>query len=112
MYEGFGIGFSVAQEGDIPEASLEASIDQLAQEILTDVGTTTVIQKNPQEPAQGSGLQGYLDIGDTKSNGYDAFYEEVTLVTLITPNTESTFTDLNTSVTYRWNGSAYVQTSA
>lgn len=47
-------------------------------------------------------VEGYLDVDDTKGNGYDAFYEEAGLTTKITEATGKIYVDLNTSSAYRW----------
>ena len=47
-------------------------------------------------------VEGYLDVGDTKENGYDAFYVEIGLTTKITEFTGKIYVDLNTSTAYRW----------
>ena len=49
-------------------------------------------------------LEKYLDIGDTKGNGYDAFYDEIELITKVTEATGVIYIDLNTSGAYRWTG--------
>lgn len=50
-------------------------------------------------------LEKYLDVGDTKSNGYDAFYDEITLITKVTESAGVIYVDVNTSSAYRWTGS-------
>lgn len=43
MYDGFAVNLSIAGTGTAPESAKSIAIDDLAQEILTDVGTAVVI---------------------------------------------------------------------
>ena len=43
MFEGYAVTLSIAGTATAPDASKEPSIDALAQEILTDIGTSVVI---------------------------------------------------------------------
>jgi len=54
MHDGFAVVLSIAGTGNVPEANQDAAIDQLAQEILTDIGSTVVIQSITQVPDTGS----------------------------------------------------------
>ena len=53
MLDGFAVEYSITGAGNIPETTKDAAIDQLAQEILTDVGTTVDIQSLVQNPDSG-----------------------------------------------------------
>lgn len=53
MTDGYAVNLSVSGTANVPEAVQDASIDQLVQEILNDVGTTVTIQSITQVPATG-----------------------------------------------------------
>lgn len=53
MHDGYAVNLSIAGVGNVPEANQDAAIDQLAQELLTDVGSTVVIQTSAQVPSAG-----------------------------------------------------------
>lgn len=53
MTDGYAVNLSVSGTANVPEAVQDASIDQLVQEILDDVGTTVTIQSITQVPATG-----------------------------------------------------------
>jgi len=67
--------------GLVPEANLPAFVDEI--------------------------IEGYIDTGDTKGNGYDAFYEEIGLITKIAEATGKIYINLITSGAYRWTNSLY-----
>jgi len=79
------IGVSVAPlvGGLIPEANLPSFVDDV--------------------------IEGFLDIGDTKLNGFDSFYVEAGLITIIVGAASKIYIDLNTSAAYRWTGSVFSQ---
>lgn len=58
-------------------------------------------------------IEGYLDIGDTEGNGYEAFYEEATFDTIIAGEAGKIYSDLTPgeNKTYRWGGTAFVNVS-
>jgi hypothetical protein len=51
MLDGYAVNLSIAGTANVPETVLEQSIDQLSQEILTDIGSTVVIQSTVQGAA-------------------------------------------------------------
>lgn len=51
-------------------------------------------------------IEGYYNVLD------GMFYEESTFENMLTPEASKIYTDLATNKTYRWSGSAYVQTNA
>jgi environmental stress-induced protein Ves len=51
MLDGYAVNLSIAGTANVPETVLEQSIDQLSQEILTDIGSTVVIQSTVQNAA-------------------------------------------------------------
>ena len=53
MLDGYAVNLSIAGSANIPETVGDAAIDQLSQEILTDVGSTVDIQSTTQTPDVG-----------------------------------------------------------
>jgi len=48
MLEGYAVNLSISGSADVPETVLDSSIDQLSQEILTDIGSSVDIQSSAQ----------------------------------------------------------------
>lgn len=53
MQDGFAVAASLAGVSNYPEANQDEAIDNLTQELLSDVGSTVDIQSNVQAPATG-----------------------------------------------------------
>jgi hypothetical protein len=53
MFDGYAVNTSIVGEGNLPEASLDAAIDQLCQDILDDLDSSVVIQSTTQTPDTG-----------------------------------------------------------
>ncbi len=59
-------------------------------------------------------LDKYLDVDDTKGNGYDAFYDEAALTNKTLEESGKIYIDITAggSTSYRWSGSVYTQLSS
>ena len=53
MLDGFAAVLSIAGTGNVPETNQDAAIDQLAQEMLDDLGSGVTIQSVAQVPDTG-----------------------------------------------------------
>lgn len=94
------------------ELSGKASTSALAEKADVSALATKADLVNGKVPA--SQLPSYVD--DVVEGYYNVldgmFYEEATFETILTPEASKIYIDLATNKTYRWSGSAYVQTNA
>ena len=100
-------GVTAAQTGAIP-ASEKGAANGVA-----ELGADSKIVSDQLPSYVDDVVEGYLDLGDTEGNGYEAFYEEDTFTTQIAGEAGKIYSDLTPgeNKTYRWGGTAFVNVS-